>query len=340
LRVELWQLIRGDSLLIVDLLVVIDGFSEHRLRFAELSLEVRLVGTSASRSEWLSIGELLDALGQVSDGEVHTFTVITSLDELSRAELPVRHGGEVLRVVSEHVRHLPVVEAAKVRVNLVALKGLLEVDGDLGSDLREDSRCHACITGFLEEEVLRLSQAKVAILRQSLLVEVNRVGISRKLRRHSQQLLKDPCGLAEVVAGHFDTITIELHEAGAAAQRHSEVVHAREGSQERRLRGDSLARERVVGDKCEIAGRRTGSENKILGEALHVLVVLQEEVREFLELRWVGLVLADRCELVVGRLGGEDVVLEVCPEPITVVEGNVRLAWLLKVDLVHAAEVG
>lgn len=50
--------------------------------------------------------------------------------------------------------------------------------------------------------------------------------------------------------------------------------------------------------------------------------------------------LCDSRELIVGLLSAEDVILEVGPEAIAVVEGDVRLAWLLQVDAVHATEIG
>ena len=84
----------------------------------------------------------------------------------------------------------------------------------------------------------------------------------------------------------------------------------------------------------------TVAKNEILGETLHVLVVLEEEVLELLELGRVSLVLCDSRELIVGLLSAEDVILEVGPEAIAVVEGDVRLAWLLQVDAVHATEIG
>ena len=66
-------------------------------------------------------------------------------------------------MVSHHISKLSAVKAAQVRINLVVLEGLLEVDRDLCGNLSEYSGVHTCITGLLEEEVLGLGQAKIAV---------------------------------------------------------------------------------------------------------------------------------------------------------------------------------
>ena len=70
--------------------------------------------------------------------------------------MPVRLSEEVLGVVSEHICKFTIVVTAEGRIDLVLIEGLLEVDGDLGSDLGEHACVHASICGFLEEEILGL----------------------------------------------------------------------------------------------------------------------------------------------------------------------------------------
>lgn len=83
LWVWLRQLVGGDRLLVIDLLVVVDGLSEHSLRITVLALKVGEIGATASLSKRLGFSESLIAKGQVSNSEVHTFALIPSLGELS-----------------------------------------------------------------------------------------------------------------------------------------------------------------------------------------------------------------------------------------------------------------
>lgn len=73
--------------------------------------------------------------------------------------MPVCLSHEVLGVVSEHIGKLAAVVASESWVDLICVKGLLEVDGDLSSDLGKNTSGHTCITSLLEEEVLGLGEA-------------------------------------------------------------------------------------------------------------------------------------------------------------------------------------
>jgi len=255
LRVKLGQLARGNVLLVVNLFVVVDSFCEHCLCLLELASEVGEVGATASLSVALRISELFHADSEVSDCEVHGAALLASLEELGRAQLPVGHSAEVAAVIPEHIRHLPVVEGSQIRINLVSLEGLLKVDGDLGGNLGENAGGHTCVTRLLEEEVLGLGQAEVAVLVQRLLVEVAGVGVGGQLSRHREKLLEDPGGLAEAVASSLDALACEVHVAAAAAQAHSEVVQGGEGGEESGLRLHSLASEGVMGNESQVARR-------------------------------------------------------------------------------------
>ena len=64
-------------------------------------------------------------------------------------------------MVCEYIRELSILETLKLLVNFACFGRFLEVDGNLGSDSGQDLGSHACVTGLLEEEVLRLSEAEV-----------------------------------------------------------------------------------------------------------------------------------------------------------------------------------
>lgn len=62
-------------------------------------------------------------------------------------------------MIAHHICELSIVKAAQICTDLVRLKGLVEIEGNLGSDLREHCRVHTGLASLLEEEVLGLSQA-------------------------------------------------------------------------------------------------------------------------------------------------------------------------------------
>jgi len=76
-------------------------------------------------------------------------------------------------VVSEDVGEVSMLESSELRIYLVALKGLLEVNGYLCCDFGKNFCSHIGVTRFLEEEILGLCEAKVAVHAQCLLVEVS-----------------------------------------------------------------------------------------------------------------------------------------------------------------------
>ncbi len=167
---------------------------------------------------------------KLSDSQVHALSLLASLLELLRAEIPVSHRLEVLAVVSEHIGEFAVVEAAQVGVYLVGLESLFKVDTHLGSDLGQHVGIHASVGCFLKEQVLGLGQAQVAVHVEGLLVEVSRVAVGWQLSRHFQKLLEDPGSLSEQQTRLLDAVSPKLHVAATAAETHCIVVQGREGS--------------------------------------------------------------------------------------------------------------
>lgn len=215
--------------LIVNLLVVIDSLGEDTLSLRELRGKVGQIGAATSFSKGLSLGVVLHAESHIRNSLVHALTFFRSFRILEVSKLPVGHGLEVARMVTEHIRKLAVVEAAQVRVDLVSIKGFLEVDGDLSGDLGQHSWVHAGVRGLLEEEVLGLSQTQVTVLGECLLVKVASVGLRWELSGHIEKLLKDPSCLTEKRAGHLDAITGQLHVTSTSAQAYGKVVQAGQG---------------------------------------------------------------------------------------------------------------
>ena len=217
LRVEFWQLISRQSLLVVDLFVLVSGLGEQCLSIGKLGVEVALIGTTAGDSKILSILEGLNADSEVGDSQIHAFALVTGLLVLELSEIPVSHGLEVLGVVAQHIGNLFVVEVAQIRIHLVGLECLFKVDAHLGGHLGENACIHACIRGLLEEQVLGLSQAQVAVLIERLFVEIGRVAVRRQLGGHLEELLEDPCGLSKQFAGLLDAIASKVHVASSTA---------------------------------------------------------------------------------------------------------------------------
>ena len=66
------------------------------------------------------------------------------------------------------------------------------------------------------------------------------MAIWRKLCGHAEQLLKNPSGLPEVVAGMFDSVTSEVHIAATTAKADCEVIEGGESCKGCILRRDLL----------------------------------------------------------------------------------------------------
>ena len=70
---------------------------------------------------------------------------------------------KVFGVIGENIGELTILEIAQVIIGLVLFVSLLEVDGDLSSNLGENICVHTSVTCLLEEEILSLSEAEVAV---------------------------------------------------------------------------------------------------------------------------------------------------------------------------------
>ena len=156
LRIELGHLADVNLGLVVNLLVVIDGLGQDTLSLGEFCRKIGQVGAAACLSKRLSLGVVLHAEGHKRHSLVHSSAIVRSIRVLEVSKLPVGHGLEVFRVIAKHIRKLAVVEAPQVRIDLVILKGFLEVDCDLCGDLGQHSRVHASIRGLFEEKILGL----------------------------------------------------------------------------------------------------------------------------------------------------------------------------------------
>jgi hypothetical protein len=103
-------------------------------------------------------------------------------------------------------------------------KGLLEVNTYLRTNLGQHLRFHARILGLLEEKILGLGKAQVAIHCQCFFRKIDR-NVSRwKISDHGQELFKDPSSLLEKFACFFYSISGKVHIAGYARESDSVVV--------------------------------------------------------------------------------------------------------------------
>lgn len=135
--------------------------------------EVGCILTSKSVSERKSFLKLDLCKHHHTDGFAAAFAFLISKFALSFTEIVPGHSVVVLGVVAEHVSEVTILKSSKLRVDLVVLKCPLEVNGDLGADLGQNTLLHFVVAGFAEEKVLSLSEAQVRAHAQGLLREVN-----------------------------------------------------------------------------------------------------------------------------------------------------------------------
>lgn len=239
LRIELRHVFTGDLPLIEDLFVLVDCLSVQALRLVELGLKVAKISTAKRPCERLGLRVLTHSNFKVSDRQVHSFTSVRCCLELLRSKLPPGHGLEIARMVGQHILEASILEAAQIRADLARLVSLLEINGDLGGDLSQHFRVHTRIACLLKEEVLGLSQAQVAIHHQRLLVEVRGVAIRGHLGGGLLDVVEEPGRVAEVLAGHFDSVATQVHKAASPCEAYSHVIEGRQLGKKGRL-GDNL----------------------------------------------------------------------------------------------------
>lgn len=163
LRIWLWELGGWDLRLIVDRLVLLDRLGKKSLSSIHLGIEVSLVRSTTSFGKWLGLSVLLDSQGQIGNGLIHATTLVTSLVILRLTKLPPALGIKVFGVIGENIGELTILEITQVIIGLVLFVSLLKVDGDLSSNLGENICVHTSVTCLLEEEILSLSEAEVAV---------------------------------------------------------------------------------------------------------------------------------------------------------------------------------
>ena len=166
---------------VVDLLVVVFCFGMKFCGFLDFLIKVGLIGATENIYEGTSLFEFLQCKLAISCSQIHAFSRLTSGIILGNGHVQVGLGQEVLGVVSEDIGELAILIGSELLIHLIAFKRLLEVHGYLGSNLCEDLRSHACITGLFEEEVLGLSEAQVAIHSEGFFGEVSGRLSCRKL---------------------------------------------------------------------------------------------------------------------------------------------------------------
>lgn len=101
---------------------------------------------------------------------------------------------------------------------------LLKINRDLCSDFGKNTCIHTSIASFLEEQILSLSEAKVAILGQGLLIKVGCCVRWWELGNLRDEVLKDPCGLLEKLTGRLYSITREVHITGSSCHSYCAVI--------------------------------------------------------------------------------------------------------------------
>ena len=135
LRVWFLQLGCRDVAFVIDLLVLINRFSEQNLGLSCFCIEVGLIGAPESISVGFCLVKLFNTDCQISNSQGHTSALIISFFKERRSKLPVGLGSKVLGMVAHYISKFAVVETTQFCADLVRLEGLVEVNGDLGGDL-------------------------------------------------------------------------------------------------------------------------------------------------------------------------------------------------------------